>query len=148
MTAREMHEQVFIHILFLDDRSKRIEAAMKKYSVEKGYVLTIVPNVKECLRAMSSNDYDIISLDHDLNGCDFEDPDSSNAGMEVVRYIEKTGWPEMKPRPTFWIHSSNVFAAHLMVTRLRAIKHIAMFKRFVYEEEKVHMKYDEKGNPL
>lgn len=120
-------------LLFLDDRSKRIHAALKKFVPE--YEVTIVPNVKECLRAMSAQDWHIISLDHDLNGCDFEDPDCSEAGMEIVRYLEKTGWPEGKKKPIFHIHSSNIFAAHLMVTRLRAIGLVAEWHRFEYPEK-------------
>lgn len=118
-------------LLFLDDRTKRTQAAA---NVHASFDVTIVSNVKECLRYMSQKDWDVISLDHDLNGCDFEDPDSSNAGMEVVRYIEKTGWPEGKKKPLFIVHSSNIFAAHLMVTRLREINLMAEWHRFEYPE--------------
>lgn len=119
-------------LLFLDDRTKRLEAARK---VHVGFAVTIAANVKECLRQMSQNDWDVISLDHDLNGCDFEDPDSSNTGMEVVRYLEKTGWPPNKKKPLFIVHSSNIFAAHLMVTRLRGIGMLAEWHRFEYPEK-------------
>lgn len=119
-------------LLFLDDRTKRIEGAKTKYA---DFDVTIVCNVKECLRYMSSRDYDVISLDHDLNGCDFEDPDGSNVGMEVVRYLEKTGWPTGKKKPRFYIHSSNIFAAHLMVTRLNAMGLTAEWHRFEYPEK-------------
>jgi len=121
-------------ILFLDDRTKRINAAIKEY---KDYDLTLVTNVKECLRHMSRNDYDFISLDHDLNGCDFQDPDGSNVGMEIVRYLEKTGWPEIKKMPRFIVHSSNIFAAHLMVVRLKKMGFKAYWKRFEYPEKKL-----------
>ena len=119
-------------MLFLDDRAKRIKAALTSFPE---FDVTIVPNVKECLRAMSGNDFDIVSLDHDLNGCDFEDPDSPNAGMEVVRYLEKTGWPPSKKKPLFHVHSSNIFAAHLMVTRLNAMGMSAEWHRFEYPEK-------------
>ncbi|MBW1672998.1 MAG: hypothetical protein JRJ45_05025 [Deltaproteobacteria bacterium] len=122
-------------ILFLDDRTKRIYAAIEQY---KNDDLTIVTNVKECLRYMSRNDYDVISLDHDLNGCDFQDPDSSNVGMEVVRYIEKTGWPREKNIPYFIVHSSNIFAAHLMVVRLKVKGFSAQWKRFEYPDKKMN----------
>lgn len=117
-------------LLFLDDRSKRLHAALIKFS--DNFDVVLCSNVKECLRLMSREDFQIISLDHDLNGCDFEDPDSSNAGMEVVRYLEKTGWPAGKKRPIFYVHSSNIFAAHLMVTRLLAMDFDAKWDRFEY----------------
>lgn len=121
-------------VLFLDDRTKRIHAAIERYAADD---LTIVTNVKECLRYMSRNDYHVISLDHDLNGVDFEDPNSSNVGMEVVRYLEKTGWPDIKPRPNFVVHSSNIFAAHLMVIRLKYIGFNVVWKRFEYPDKKM-----------
>jgi CheY-like chemotaxis protein len=119
-------------MLFLDDRTKRLHAALEKFSNE--YEVTICCNVKECLRLLSREDYDVISLDHDLNGCDFEDPDSANAGMEVVRYIDKCGWPENKKKPLIHVHSSNLFAAHLMVIRLNAMGFYARWNRFEYPE--------------
>lgn len=119
-------------LLFLDDRTKRIVAAPNVYV---SYDVTPVCNVRECLRYMSGQDWDVISLDHDLNGCDFDDPDSSDVGMEVVRYLEKTGWPPSKKKPIFVVHSSNIFAAHLMVTRLREIGMFAEWHRFEYPEK-------------
>lgn len=131
-------------LLFVDDRSKHIHSALRQYSDE--YEVTIACNVKEALRAMARNDFDVISPDHDLTGVDFEDPDSPICGMEIVRYIEKTGWPDNKPqKPKFWIHSSNLFAAHLMVTRLRAMYFFAVGIQFKYDEPDVHMKYDKEG---
>lgn len=99
-------------LLFLDDRSNRIHAALERFSDE--FDVTIVPNVKQCLRELSRQDFKEVWLDHDLLGDDFQDPNSPESGMEVIRYIAKTGWPEHKNRPFFYIHSRNVFAATLM----------------------------------
>lgn len=133
-------------MLFVDDRTKRIHSALRQYSEE--YDLTIATNVKEALRAMVRESFDVISLDHDLTGCDFEDPDTPTCGMEIVRYIEKTDWPDYIPRPAFTIHSSNLFAAHLMVIRLRAMGMEAFGKQFKYDEPDVHIKYDKDGLPI
>ena len=100
-----------IKILFLDDRTKRINSAITKFA---DCELTIVTNVSECLRYMASEDFNEIYLDHDLGGLDFVDPEDKNSGMEVIRYLHKTEWPDRKIRPRFIIHSSNVFAAELM----------------------------------
>jgi len=133
------------HMLFLDDRTKRIEVVRDVY---KTFNVTIVVNVKECFRHLQRRNWDVVSLDHDLNGCDFEDPDNSNTGMEVVRYIEKTGWPPQLTKPSFWVHSSNLFAAHLMVVTLSEMGFDVCHKPFIYPTGVAYMKYDEKGNPL
>ena len=132
-----------IKMLFVDDRRKRIEYALNNYPE---FQVSITPNVPEALRAMSSEDWDVISFDHDLTGHDFEDPDTPTCGMEIVRYIEKTGWPPQRQKPEFWIHSSNLFAAHLMVTKLTELGYEAWYKPITYRAE--HMQYDEKGIPL
>lgn len=130
-------------LLFVDDRSKRIHAAMEQY---KDYELVLAPNFFEAMRLLSSQDFDIVSLDHDLNGCDFQDPDSPTCGMEIVRYLEKCGWPDNKRMPTFWIHSSNLFAAHLMIVHLKKIGLEAYYIPFVYAPRDT-MKYDRQGLP-
>lgn len=131
-------------MLFVDDRSKRIHAALAKYP---DWDVTIAPNFFEAMRLLSSREWDVVSLDHDLNGCDFQDPDSPASGMEIVRYLEKTGWPDRLSKPIFWIHSHNLFAAHLMVVRLQTMGLEAYYKPFEYEQ-KNNMKYDGKGVPV
>ena len=119
-------------MLFLDDRTKRIEAARKKY--EGVYDVTFVHNAKECLRYLCREEFDIVSLDHDLDGNDFQDPDSDTSGMEVVRYIEKCG-ADTVDATEFWVHSSNLFAANLMIRRLTDMGLKAYYKRFQYDDE-------------
>lgn len=129
-------------LLFVDDRTKRIHFALANYSE---FDVTVATNVKETLRLMSRHDWDVISLDHDLTGVDFEDPDTPTCGMEIVRYICKTGWPPSRKKPVFWVHSSNLFAAHLMVVTLTEAGHEAWYKPI--SENKDYMQYDEKGLP-
>jgi len=119
-------------MLFLDDRSKRIHSALRQFG--ETFEVRIVTNAKECLRHLSSEDWDEVRLDHDLDGDDFQDPDDPTSGMEVIRYIEKTGWPKEKHRPVFRVHSSNAFAASAMVGRLQALGFFAFWERFVYDE--------------
>lgn len=129
-------------MLFVDDRTKRIHHALNNFPE---FDVTIATCVPEALRQLSVADWDVVSLDHDLNGHDFQDPDTPTCGMEIVRYIEKTGWPVQRHIPEFWIHSSNLFAVHLMVVRLSAMGMNAWHKPLVYKTE--NMQYDEKGNP-
>lgn len=117
-------------ILFLDDRTKRIESARKKFIKHD---LTVVSNVLECLRQLSERDFDAFYLDHDLGGRDFVDPDDKDSGMEIVRYIEKTGWPDKRKKPLICIHSSNVFAADLMELRLLKLGFGVVVRRWVYD---------------
>lgn len=103
-------------LLFLDDRSRRLHEAIRRYSAE--YDLTLVATVKEALRFIAREEWDIISLDFDLGGDDYVDPDSPLCGLEIVRYIEKTGWPFFKQAPMFWVHSTNPLAAERMFRKL------------------------------
>jgi len=131
-------------MLFVDDRTKRIHYALDNFG--KDYEVTIATCVPEALRQMSSQDWDVISLDHDLDGHDFQDPDTPTCGMEIMRYIAKTGWPPQRKKPDFWIHSSNLFAAHLMTVALTEAGHNAWYKPIIYIVE--HMKYDKEGIPI
>lgn len=121
-------------MLFLDDCTKRIEAARLIYG--EGFSLTCVYNVKECLRYMSREDWDIVSLDFDLDGNDYTDPNNVNSGMAIVRYIELFGWPDNRKKPEFSIHSSNSFAVSMMVKRLDALGFRAAHIPLVYPEKR------------
>lgn len=112
-------------MLFVDDRTKRIHWALENYG--KDYDVTIAACVPEALRLLSSQPWDVVSLDADLDGHEFQDPDEETHGMEIIRYITKCGgWPLQsfsygRPEPQFWVHSSNIFAANLMVGCLKSI---------------------------
>ena len=140
-------------ILFVDDRTKRIHWALENYNAPV-WDLTIATCVPETLRLLSSQEWIVVSLDHDLNGHDFEDPESTGCGMEVVRYLKKCGgWPKIihhdvhhiPEAPDFWIHSKNIFAAHLMIVELQRMGLSAQWRPVRYEKE--NMTYDERGNP-
>lgn len=121
-------------MLFVDDRTKRIHAALEKYSAE--WDLTIATNVLETLRCLSQADYDVLDLDCDLGGKDFCPLDEDCSIMELVRYLEKTGWPPRKMKPRVIIHSSNIFASHAVGVRLKKIFGNVEYARFIYPEEK------------
>lgn len=117
-------------MLFVDDRSKRIHAALKKYSTE--YDVTIAPNVPEALRLLARGPWDVISLDYDLNGYDFSDPSDPTCGMEIVRYMSKLSTKAFQRQ--IIIHSSNILGADIMFERLLAEGFLDVRKDiFVYE---------------
>ena len=122
-------------MLFLDDRTKRIETAMRLYAGK--YDLTIVTNVKECLRYLCNQAWDIVSLDHDLDGDDFQNPDDTASGMEVVRYIVKCDWNVKYARPFVWVHTCNLFAANLMIHSLHAAGISAIHRPFNWKQYQV-----------
>lgn len=106
-------------MLFVDDRSKRIHSALRQYSDK--YDVTIAPNIPEALRLISAKEWDVVSLDYDLDGNDFADPSSPRCAMEIVRYIHGTGWPDARRIPEFWVHSSNTLGANLLFHALGAL---------------------------
>lgn len=145
-------------MLFVDDRSKRLHYALDVHGKE--FDVTLAPCVPEALRLLSAEEWSVVSLDHDLMGHDFEDPDTPTCGMEIVRYLKKCGgWPSygrysisgketsfpFRSPPIFWIHSSNLFAAHLMIVALDSMDITAYYKPIKYPVE--NMKYDKDGNP-
>lgn len=131
-----------LRMLFVDDRRKRINYALKNFP---DYTVEIAPNVPEALRALSSEDWDLVSLDCDLDGHDFQDVDEKNCGLEIARYIAKTGWPQQRHVPIFQVHSSNLFSANKLISELLKIGLSAYFHPIIYPVE--NMKYDEKGLP-
>lgn len=130
-------------LLFVDDRTKRIVYALTVLAEQ--YDVTLACNFYEAMRQLSSKDFDVVSLDHDLNGCDFEDPDSPACGMAIVRYIQKTGWPKQRKKPRFYVHSSNLFAASLMEHELINLGFDCSYVPIIYKTE--HMTYDKEGLP-
>lgn len=119
-------------VLFLDDRSKRLHAALKKYAPPE-YDLTLVCTVKECIKMLSNEGpWDILSLDHDLNFEEFVNSDREDCGMEVVRWICDFNMPPGKS-PLFIIHTSNRAAGIKMSEMLRTKAGEARYERFTYD---------------
>jgi len=72
-----------MNILLLDDNSHRItffQNALKQHK------LTVCRHARTAIRALKATSFDIIFLDHDLEG-EPSDPDDENCGSEVARFI-------------------------------------------------------------
>lgn len=121
-----------LKVLFLDDRSKRFTAAMKQWKDED---LTIVCTAKECIKLISSQTFNLVSLDHDLGFEEFVPSVMPNTGMEVIRHICRNKdffldfWV-----PEIIIHTANKPAGFKMVEMLHEIGFNATYKRFEYDE--------------
>ncbi len=88
-------------VLFLDDNNERCERAKILYD---GHELTIVKTAKETIDKLAENEYDLVSLDHDLGNEVYVDSGRKDSGMEVVRWILAN-----KPIiPVILIHSWNL----------------------------------------
>ena len=100
-------------ILFCDDDSSRHSKFFQ--TKEQGDELRQVWNAADCIEALKEGRYDLVSLDHDLNGEAYQNPTEKNTGSEVVRFITANK-PDVKE---FVVHSYNEFAAKNMVEDLQ-----------------------------
>lgn len=97
-------------ILFLDDNSFR-HKRMKANSI--GFSVTFVFNAKECIAALSKNEFDLIMLDHDL---DREKQgqvlDNEEDGRFVARWMASEGLQHKESAVI--VHSLNPMGANEM----------------------------------
>lgn len=132
-------------LLFFDDRSKRLHAALKKYGDD--YDVTLVCTVKECIKMLSNDGpWDVVSLDHDLDFEEFVPSLLPNTGMEVVRwlcenvefmrqsYLEVVNGRSVWRKPCFVIHTSNEAASFQMYRRLFNSEYHVEEERFTYDD--------------
>ena len=120
-------------ILILEDNLIRIEKFKQLF---KNQQVDFCQTAQDAKDACLLNDYSVFWLDHDLGGIDFQDPDSETSGYSVCAYIARTGWPINEYKvPVVWIHSSNLFAANLMIHTLLVGGVHAYFRRFEYDIE-------------
>ena len=104
-------------ILFLDDNVSRA-ALFSNRSTGTDRARTIwARTAEEAIEALELHgpDFDMIHLDHDLGGTQFQDSRSEESGMQVVRFLEKTGTAKTAK---IIIHSWNLPAGKRMVERL------------------------------
>jgi hypothetical protein len=98
-------------ILFLDDDVRRMKA-FRRVHPRAVWVQT----ARECIKRILLP-WDVISLDHDLGGETYVDPQRKDCGMEVVRYILRNR-PACLAQTRFIVHSRNQFAAVMMAEAL------------------------------
>ena len=76
-----------MNILLLDDNAHRITFFKNGL---KGHKLTICSHARAAMKALKKTSFDVIFLDHDLQEGRI-DPEDSNTGSEVARYIADQG---------------------------------------------------------
>lgn len=118
-------------VLFLDDRQKRIAVAEERHKDDD---LTVVRTAEETISELSKEQrWDLVCLDHDLNGESFVNSKRSDCGMEVVRWMTKYDGPLNRIAKKVIIHSSNLGAAMTMYSALNARGYYTFYERFSYE---------------
>lgn len=71
-------------LLFLDDDKKR--AFFLLDNIPEGIAVTWVQTASAAIELLKSEKWDVVSLDHDLEGV-YQSPQHSNSGTAVAKYI-------------------------------------------------------------
>jgi CheY-like chemotaxis protein len=75
-----------MRVLFLDDDPDRLDWARGVFK-DIGNPLELVTTAQEAILALARQDFDLVCLDHDLEGVPHDDPAGDNTGSAVVRWI-------------------------------------------------------------
>lgn len=94
-----------MNVLFLDDNYGRIRE-FQQLVTQKNWTVTVVNDAQPCITAMSENEYDIVFLDHDLEGRVYVPTYELNTGSEVARWIASDAC-RMKHDTKIIIHTLN-----------------------------------------
>lgn len=105
-------------ILVLDDREVRHEYFKDYYRYRD---IDHVYSATECIFFLEnySHEYDIVTLDHDLNGGAYESSDQQNSGYTVAKWLSEN---KDKQPETILIHSMNEHGAKKMMELLPSAK--------------------------
>ncbi len=105
-------------ILILDDFQERHDKFKQQYI---GCDLTHVYTATECMTALSKTKYDIVQLDHDLEGYFVKDfYAEENTGTKVSEFIRDSLDKDMYPHRII-IHSWNPDGARRMQNNIREV---------------------------
>jgi CheY-like chemotaxis protein len=100
-------------VLFLDDDHRRIEEIRRRME-SLPCELVVVETAVDCILKLGEKSYDLVLLDHDLGGEIYCDSSREDCGMEVVRWLKRTGGEH----GAFIVHTMNPVAAAAMYFEL------------------------------
>lgn len=100
-------------ILILEDNQERIE---KFKILFKNQQVEHFDNILDAHHACLCKNYDILWLDHDLNGKIWEDSFQEETGYRFVKLIVDKG---LQKNALIYIHSMNPIGANLMLNYLK-----------------------------
>lgn len=87
-------------VLILEDDSVRVANFKKKFI---GHEITISDNTKEVLKLLYQKEWDLLYLDHDLNGKVYV-PSGPGTGYEVAEWLKNN--PQYSPKEIY-VHTLN-----------------------------------------
>lgn len=99
-------------VLILEDSQERIDIFNKNLV---GNEFVIVSNASECIHKLVKEKWDVLFLDHDLDGRSFVDSLEDNTGYQVAKFLNQN--KEYKPK-VIVIHSLNPAGAKNMQMEL------------------------------
>jgi len=100
-------------ILILEDNTIRIE---KFELLFKNQQLRIVQNVEDAITFCLSEEFQIMWLDHDLEGKIWEDSNKENTGYQFIKWLVDN---EKQRNSLIYIHSMNPIGASKMLNYLK-----------------------------
>ena len=113
-----------MRILFLDDNPARVQAASNAVGI--GNDFQSADTAMDCI-CLLCEDWDVLYLDHDLEGAAFADPAGDNTGSEVVRWMVRH-----KPKVgSVIIHTLNIAAGRAMERALKAAGYTAKYRSYL-----------------
>lgn len=112
-------------ILFLDDCPTRRRWAQREFG--PGNHFEAVDNAEAAIACLAEKAYDLVYLDHDLDGEAWANPNGKNTGSEVVRWI-------LLNRPKIGkviVHSMNTPQGNRMANALRRRGYDATYRSWL-----------------
>ena len=100
-------------ILILEDNLLRIEKFKELF---KNQELRIVQNVEDAITFCLSEEFQIMWLDHDLEGKIWEDSNKENTGYQFIKWLVDN---EKQRNSLIYIHSMNPIGASKMLNYLK-----------------------------
>lgn len=107
-----------MNVLFLDDDKQRIEKFLASLpEMNTGDTVRCVETASQAMDMLNEQKFDVVFLDHDLDGMHFADSELPNTGFRVARHI--TGMSFVN-HPTFVVvHSWNHAGVAKMMLQLQ-----------------------------
>jgi hypothetical protein len=129
--AAERHP---IRVFLLEDDARRHRWFAERF---KGDVLDVADNVALARELLSSNSYDAIFLDHDLQPEHYGSSkrDDERTGYAIALWLASN--PDQQRASTILVHTRNADGAMRMVEELRRAGRSAEFVPFPMLEEKI-----------
>lgn len=121
----------------LEDSPERTKEFKKRFD-KRFWDYVMVPDVASALKPLSTIEFDILFLDHDLGGEVYVDVMNKNTGSEIARWISENG---LKGDPIIIIHSLNPSGQSYMKSLLPNATVIPfvwvedLFERIIKEKE-------------